>query len=128
MKNKLLEFIKFTASSLAGAVVDIGLFWILVGLLRYRVTGYIMVATILARIVAILVNYNINAHFVFDNKEERTLPFTKYITLAIVDMVGSGALVSWLFSLLGWNETLIKVLVDVTLFFVDYVIQREFIF
>lgn len=128
MKNRLREFIKFTASSLTGTVVDLGLFWILTYFLRGQVTGYIMISTIIARIFAILVNYNINARLVFKDNDERKLPFTKYMTLAVVDMFGSGLLVSWIYSLIGWNETIIKMAVDATLFFVDYFIQKKFIF
>ena len=128
MKNRLIEFIKFTASSLAGTVVDLGLFWILIYVLRGQVTGYIMISTIIARIFAILVNYNLNAKLVFKDNDERKLPFAKYMTLAVIDMFGSGLLVSWLYSIIGWNETIIKIVVDATLFFVDYWIQKKFIF
>lgn len=128
MKNRVREFIKFTASSLAGTVVDLGLFWILTYFLRGQVTGYIMISTVISRIFAILVNYNINAKFVFKDNDERKLPFAKYMTLAIIDMVGSGLLVSWLYSIIGWNETIIKMAVDATLFFVDYWIQKKIIF
>ena len=128
MKNRLIEFVKFTASSLAGTVVDLGLFWILIYFLRGRVTGYIMISTIIARIFAILVNYNLNAKLVFKDNDERKLPFAKYMTLAVIDMFGSGLLVSWLYSIIGWNETIIKMAVDATLFFVDYWIQKKFIF
>ena len=128
MKNRVREFIKFTASSLAGTVVDLGLFWILTYFLRGQVTGYIMISTIIARIFAILVNYNLNAKLVFKDNDERKLPFAKYMTLAVIDMFGSGLLVSWLYSIIGWNETIIKMAVDATLFFVDYWIQKKFIF
>lgn len=128
MKNRLIEFVKFTASSLAGTVVDLGLFWVLTYFLRGRVTGYIMISTIIARIFAILVNYNLNAKLVFKDNDERKLPFAKYMTLAVIDMFGSGLLVSWLYSIIGWNETIIKIVVDASLFFVDYWAQKKYIF
>lgn len=128
MKNRLIEFVKFTASSLAGTVVDLGLFWILIYFLRGQVTGYIMISTIIARIFAILVNYNLNAKLVFKDNGERKLPFAKYMTLAVIDMFGSGLLVSWLYSIIGWNETIIKIVVDASLFFVDYWAQKKYIF
>lgn len=87
-----------------------------------------MISTIIARIFAILVNYNINARIVFKDNNDRKFPFTKYMTLAVIDMFGSGLLVSWIYSLIGVNETLIKMAVDATLFFVDYIIQRKYVF
>lgn len=128
-KRKIKEFVKFTTSSLASTVVDLALFALLVRLLRDPAPRtYITMATIMARLVSILVNYNINAHFVFKDKGKRTLPFAKYITLAIVDMLASALFVTILVSYFSWNETLTKMLVDSALFFVGYLIQRLFIF
>lgn len=128
-KEKIIEFIKFTASSLASTIVDLGLFAVLVWVLRDRAPDtYIVIATIIARIVSILVNYNINAHIVFADKKDRTMPFAKYITLAVVDMLASALFVTLLVGYLGWNETIVKMLVDSALFFVGYLVQRVFIF
>lgn len=89
---------------------------------------YILVATVIARIVAILVNYYLNANVVFQESDERTLPFAKYIALAIFDMLASALFVTLLVGVFHINETFIKMLVDSALFFVGYIIQRKFIF
>lgn len=128
-KDKIREFIKFTASSLASTVVDLVLFAILVWFLKPLVPAtYITIATVIARIASILVNYNINARMVFSGKDDRTLPFAKYITLAIFDMLASAFFVTILVGYWGWNETVIKMLVDSGLFFVGYLVQRIYIF
>lgn len=128
-KEKIIEFIKFTASSLASTAVDLGLFAILVWLLKGLFPrSYIFIATVIARIASIIVNYNINARVVFTDNDDRKLPFAKYITLAIVDMLASALFVTILVGYLGWNETLMKMLVDSALFFIGYLIQKIFIF
>jgi dolichol-phosphate mannosyltransferase len=129
MKDKLLEFIKFTASSLASTTVDLGLFALLVFLLRnIGPEYYIFISTVIARIVSLLVNYNINAQLVFEEEEDRNFPFIKYISLALAEMLLSALLVYLLATNIELNETLAKMLVDGALFFAGYLIQRNFIF
>mgnify|MGYP001948271120 CR=1 FL=1 len=89
---------------------------------------YITVATIIARIVSLIVNYNINAKIVFKNEEQRNFPFFKYNALAVFEMLVSALLVTMLFDYLQWNETIVKVFVDGSLFFFGYLIQRNYIF
>jgi len=129
MLNRYKEFIKFTSSSLASTVVDLALFAILVFFLRALLpTYYILVSTVIARIVSILVNYNLNANLVFKEEDDREFPFAKYIALAIFDMLASALFVTIIVGLLPINETLVKMFVDSALFFVGYWIQRRFIF
>lgn len=129
MLNRYKEFIKFTSSSLASTVVDLALFAILVFFLRALLpTYYILVATVMARIVSTLVNYNLNAKLVFKETDNRELPFPKYIALAIFDMLASALFVTIIVGLLPINETIVKMFVDSALFFVGYLIQKHFIF
>lgn len=122
-------FFKFTASSLFSTIIDLGLFTLFVYLLRSTFpTSYIMVATILARIVSVVVNYTINNKLVFKRKKQKDGSFARYITLAIADMLVSGYIVTLLVENLIRYETLTKVLVDGSLFFVGFLIQRKFIF
>lgn len=122
-------FIKFTASSLFSTVVDLGLFTILIYIFRSAFpSGYIMVSTILARIVSIVVNYTINNKLVFKRKKQKEGSFVRYITLAIADMLISGFVVTLLVENLIPYETFTKVLVDGSLFFVGFLIQRKFVF
>jgi len=122
-------FIKFTASSLFSTVVDLGLFAIFIYLLRGTFpTSYIMISTTIARIVSIFVNYTLNNKLVFKRKNEKRGSFIRYITLAIIEMLGSGMLVTFIVNTLIPFETLTKILVDGSLFFVGFLIQRKFVF
>ena len=129
MNKKFWEFLKFSMSSLGSTVVDLVLFALVVFLLKDMAPQYyILIATIGARIVSILVNYNLNAKLVFAGKDDRKLPFFKYITLAVFDMLASALLVTILVQYFSWNETLTKMLVDSSLFFVGFLIQKIYIF
>lgn len=129
MKTKLIEFIKFSMSSLGSTVVDLGLFALLVFLLRdVTPEHYILISTVIARVVSVIVNYNINAKLVFKDEDRRNFPFFKYILLAVFDMLGSAFFVTVLVRQFMWNETLTKMLVDSTLFFVGFIVQKFYIF
>lgn len=129
MNKKFWEFLKFSMSSLGSTVVDLVLFALVVFLLKDMAPQhYILIATIGARLVSILVNYNLNAKLVFTGEDDRKLPFFKYITLAVFDMLASALLVTILVQYFSWNETLTKMLVDSSLFFVGFLIQKFYIF
>ena len=129
MNKKVREFIKFSMSSFVSTVVDLVLFAVIVFFLKDQAPQhYILIATIGARIVSILVNYNLNAKLVFVGEDDRKLPFFKYITLAVFDMLTSALLVTILVQYFSWNETLTKMLVDSSLFFVGFLIQKFYIF
>lgn len=116
-------------SSLGSTIVDLALFAILVFFLRgVSPQHYIFISTVLARIVSVVVNYNINAKLVFKDDDKREFPFFKYISLAVVDMLASALFVTVLVRYFSWDETLTKMLVDSSLFFIGYLVQKFYIF
>lgn len=122
-------FFKYIMSSLSSAALDITLFAILVNMLNSILPkNYILVSTILARLVSISFNYRINSDKVFNKKNIKQGSFYRYITLAIIQMLISAFLVLFFSQSLQWNTTLIKILVDGFLFFISFVIQRELVF
>ena len=53
----------------------------------------------------------------------------KYFLLAVIQMACSAGLVSLLYALTGgFSELVIKICVDVFLFFISFQIQREFVY
>ena len=52
----------------------------------------------------------------------------KYTILAICQLLLSAGLVMLLFRLTGFNETVLKIIVDCCLFVISYQIQREIVF
>lgn len=128
-KVLLGEFLKFTFSGLFSSVVDIGLFHLFVNIrVLDDATKMIFIATVLARIISSLVNYNLNKNVVFncDNNSKNTI--FKYYMLCIVQMALSAGGVSLLYNFSLFSETICKIIVDLVLFFISYNIQRKFIF
>lgn len=121
-------FLNFIISSLSSSIVDLSLFAILCALLR-GTSGYLFIATALARIVSASYNYFVNYHIVFSSKEQHKRSTVKYIILAIIQGTLSAILVNSIVMLVGAKfELLIKIIVDTSLFIISFYIQREFIF
>lgn len=123
-------FGKFLFSSLSSSVVDLLFFTLFCGLLRGRVSfDYIIGATIMARVISACYNYLLNYQVVFKSKADHRGAALRYFCLAVVQMSVSALLVSHLYHLLpGGSELLVKIPVDVLLFFISFQIQRVFVY
>ena len=119
-------------SSIISFLLDISVFYIICRLLYSALGGWIeTAATVIARTVSSIVNYNINRTKVFDSKQKVKKSIVKYYVLAIPQMLVSAGLVTLISHLLSATPelgTLIKIIVDVILFFVSYRIQQSWVF
>jgi putative flippase GtrA len=109
-------------------------FWLALTLVGERLKPWdILVCTAIARAVSSFVNFNINRRLVFRRKTAYGLHARRYYMLAAAQMLVSAAFV-WLISKLGGPAAAsgfliaVKALVDVTLFFFSYAIQRNWVF
>lgn len=123
------RFFSYLFSSLFSMAVDLLLFtllarWILPAEYAHR----IQIATILARVVSCTTNFLMNKNMVFHKKGHLGSTAVKYFCLAAVQMLVSANAVNWLFRLLQWHEVILKVMVDTVLFFVNYTVQKKFVF
>lgn len=124
-------FLKFIISSLSSSIVDLVLFTIFLAILEERSFGnisYIMMATVLARILSAVYNFTINYKVVFKSRDNAGKAIIKYACLAVFIMLASGFLVEQIYGLTMLPEVLIKVPVDVLLFLVSFWVQREFVY
>lgn len=124
------KFTSYVFSSLFSTLIDLILFSILVGLLKQSSEHlYILISTIIARIISCSVNFTINYKQIFKSNKPLYLSVHKYILLSIVQMLlsaGSVTLFVKLFSL--QTEVVVKIIVDTSLFFLSYKIQQKYVF
>lgn len=123
--------LKFCAASVVGFAVDIALFALFLHIfqgMKVYVVEPIVAATVLARILSATVNYLINHKAVFKSKKSSRRSFPRYAILCVVQMVLSAALVTWICSLGASSATLVKLIVDLFLFFLSFQIQRRWVF
>ena len=121
------EMIKFSASSLIGFGVDYGIFALLT-LINSPYEHWILMCTIIARVISASVNFTINYHLVFKKRETLWMAFIKYAALAAF-ILGCNLFLMWaLYEIAGLNESLAKLIVETTLFITSWLVQRLFVF
>lgn len=120
-------FAKYILASISSFVIDIILFNIFLRILNNKeAPNSILISTVLARILSSLYNFRLNAKVVFKNMNRSSL--IKYIILVLLQMGVSAFGVDYLSTKVSFNTTLIKVVVDLIIFMVNFVVQREVIF
>ena len=127
----LKSFCKFIFSSLSSSVIDLSLFSLFCALLTKTGSGeYVIWATVLARLISATYNYLLNYKFVFKGDISHGTSALRYAVLAIVQMLASAACVFAIVQCLQLisYEVYIKIIVDVVLFLISFVIQREFVY
>ena len=123
------RFLKYSLASFSSSIIDLLLFAVLCHFLRNRLTGYVAVCTVLARIVSATYNYGINYKMVFKSKENPGKAAVEYALLAILQMSLSALLCTGGVKLLPLlPETLVKIVVDTVLFFLSYYLQQKVVF
>ena len=134
-------FAKFLFSSISSFLVDILMFTMLGWVIRLsmpeletmyvpylKITASIFIATAAARILSSLWNYLLNRRLVFQSQANGFVTLVKYYLLAVVLLFLSAQGVSGLVHLTGWNETAVKIPVDMLLFLISFPIQKHWVF
>ena len=123
------EIIKFSLSSLFCSVIDIGLFTLIFTLLSANATSWSLFgATSMARLVSSVANFLINKKVVFESRDSTFTQATKYFMLCAVQMVFSWLILQGLTSLSNEHVVLLKIITDIFLFLISYLVQSIFIF
>ena len=121
-------FLLYIISSSASFLLDLLLFIVFAKLFKVVAPmSFIVIATILARLLSSLFNYYINRHTVFKSGSKQS--FIRYYLLAVLIMLTSAGAVHFLYS--EWlhnGEVLLKMLVDTALFIFAFVVQRKWVF
>ncbi len=120
------RFLKFTAASLSGALVDYILFLLLDFILPMSSAARAFWAAVLARFCSGAVNFTMNRVISFRSHSPVGPQMTRYLILFLAQMLVSATLVSLFSRFL--LPVLAKLLVDVCLFFISYVIQKNWVY
>ncbi len=140
------NFFRFMGASLLCTLVDLLLFtllrhWPLPQLIGENTVWYVfgmklmavtIVATWIARVFSASLNYFLNRSLVFQMKDCKGSGL-RYLLVAILIMLASSGLVSGLAALFhlsskSFANTLIKIVVDTVLYFINYQIQKNWVF
>ena len=127
-KDKVKIFIKTSISSIISAIVDLSMFYILSNIFE-RKYFFIVLSTVIARIISGTVNFIINRNYAFKSTGRVRVELVSYTILFIIKMILSSLIVAYLSTkFMNVNETVIKIIVDTLLFFGSFYIQDKYIF
>lgn len=125
------QFIKFAISGIVSSLVDILVFSVIIFLAQNSSLKMILFATIIARVLSSIVNYNLNKYSVF--KKIETKYALRYLILVAGQLYFSG-LMTYCIAHLFWISdapqvaAFSKIGSDTILFFISYQIQKRYIF
>ncbi len=122
------NFFKFALSSLSSSLIDIGVFQLMIMLLRSVSGQYILISTVIARVISATYNFMMNKKVVFKSDADTKKQAVRYAALCVIQMLISAGLVTLVHHALPLAESLIKIVVDTVLFFISYRIQRSLVF
>lgn len=128
-----MTILKFAASSLLCTTVDLVAFYLLNKFLSPLLSfATITLCTFMARAVSSFLNYSINKKAVFNGRKIPKYTFLRFYSVAIPQACLSAIFVQTFTSLLSVNwpffQTVVKMVVDTTLFFISYQLQRKWVF
>ena len=123
------QILLFIISSLSASLIDCLLFTILVMIINFN-NEYInvLLSVSIARIVSSLYNYYFNRYKVFNAINNDNNSMYKYFALCLIQIFISSVCINTIFNILNINIVLIKIIVDSTLFIVNYYIQKYWVF
>lgn len=110
-------------SSVSSFLMDYLLFNIILAI-SYNIS----ISNILARVVSSIYNYLMNKNVVFKNKSNVAKTATEYFTLAVFILLINTIFVEFFINILKFNPQFAKILTEIILFIISYVVQKRVIF
>ena len=129
--NKYYVYVTYIISAGISFVLDLVLFSLFLWLLDGRVGESIIISSYLARSISSFINYLVNKYKVFKyekKKEEKDSTIVEYFGLVIINITISAVLVDAISAIIPIYATIIKGIIDVAIFVVNFFIQKLFIF
>lgn len=126
--------LKYIISSLVASIIDLVVFTMLNLLLPDNMEEWlrIFIAVAVARVISSAVNYTVNRKKVFKSRSRLDASLVKYYILTVCQAVLSYGLVYLITSVADTKQSLLqtvyKMVVDIVLFFMCFVLQREWVF
>lgn len=129
--NRLTDktFLKYIFSAGTSFLLDLALFQLFLIVFKgVFPDGYIIISTIVARILSSIYNFILNRRLVFRSSNKVSNDIIKYYALSISQMIASSVSVHFLCMIINTYEIIIKLCVDIVLFLISYNIQKKIIF
>lgn len=132
----LAHFFRYTAVSLASAIIDNALYALFSALLENSLVGLLLtaVSTVGARVLSSLFNFFMNKKVVFRTNASTAKALLRYYALAVPQLIAQALLTQGMYALLHISDdatvlrTLIYAIVMTALYIVSFMIQQRWVF
>lgn len=118
-----MVFMRFSISSLLTAFIDYCIFCLCI---NYNMG--ILSSIFCGRILAGIFNFSTNKYFVFKSKRKLLTSATMYTLLVVLSGFISWVIIDKIMSNININIYLSKILAEIILYFINFIIQRDIIF
>jgi putative flippase GtrA len=115
--------LRYLTSSISAAVVDYFVF-----VFFWSLGTPLWMCVILGRLVSVILNFSLNYKFVFKQDGVLTKSFLKYITLVVVSGTATYIFTYYFLSKLNIPPPIGKLIAEISIFFANFLIQREWVF
>ena len=118
------QLIKYSLSGIFSTIADFGTYILLINLS----CGFV-IASILARILSVIIHFSANKYFTFVYKDAPNMPeIGKYLLVVVFNLFSSILLIYIFTTYLSVGEVLAKVMAQLALFFATYTLLNGFVF
>lgn len=125
MVHRFLEMIKYGLTGIASTITDFGIYGLLVHMFSFDIVS----ASILARIVSVIIHFTSNKHFTFSRNHRPDLgEIGKYLMVATFNLIASICLIWPFMKYLHMGEVLAKFVAQCCLFITSYALLNGFVF
>lgn len=115
------EIIKYSMSSIVSFIVDYSFFTL------FSIFLSVTLSNIFARIISASINYIINKKLVFKSKKKISSSLGEYALLAIFILLLNTAILNLLIYI-GLNKYVSKIIVEISLFIISFLVQKRMVF
>jgi putative flippase GtrA len=123
------NILKFSLSSIISFILDYSIFSIMIYLTKgFNIADGLLVSNILARCISSSANYYTNKKYVFNNNDKIVQTASKYFILAAAILFINTTLLEFIVQNTDIKEMIAKILVEIVLFIVSWIIQKNLIF
>ena len=129
IKKGIKRFVLYTGASTVAMIVDLFLFIIFAEIIFRNINANvsILVSTIIARVTSSIINFKLSK-IAFNSKDLKSTAFLRFFALIGLQLLMSAVFVMIIYRFIEIPKTIIKCIVDTTLYFVFYKINSKFVF
>lgn len=131
-KIREAKIVKYLFSAGFSFALDLFLFWLLLNVIINSNDGYsILIAAVCARVVSSFINYILNRNMVFGSNNNTRIDLKtmfQYYLLVVIQLAVSTICTIILNNFIKIDTTVIKGMIDILIFVVNYFVQKFIIF